>query len=228
MSRWIDLSGPLFEGMWSYNALPGLDTHLPEFQVAQVTTIENTGFESFRLELSSVSGTYLETGAHVIQGASVLDEYPLPSFIRPAVVCHVPRKTARQLIRRAELEAYCPPVHEGDALLIECGWGVEWRSPAYVTDGPSFHPDCLPWLLEQPFALLGVDVPCIQSPWPSSDASAQAGGNMLLPVFEKGILLLAPLINLDRIQGERGELIALPLRVEGLSGAPCRAIFRES
>jgi kynurenine formamidase len=50
---------------------------------------------------------------------------------------------------------------------------------------------------------------------------------MLVPLFERGILLLAPLVNLDRIQISRGELIALPLNIRGVSGAPCRAIFRE-
>ena len=54
----------------------------------------------------------------------------------------------------------------------------------------------------------------------------QYDGNMLLPIFQKGVLLLAPLVNLDKVQVPRGELIALPLKVEGVSGAPCRAIFR--
>ncbi len=233
MSTLIDLSGPLFEGMWTYNALPGLDTRLPEYALEQVTWVDRTGFESFRFVMSSTSGTYLETSAHVIaRGSSpgivlpLLDDLTPADFFRPAVVCHVPHKEARQLIRGAELEAHCPPVQEGDALLIECGWGAEWRSPGYVTDGPSFHPDCLPWLLEQPFSLLGVDVPCIQSPWPLPD-EAQYDGNMLLPVFERGVLLLAPLINLDKVQAPRGELMVFPLRVEGVSGEPCRSVFRE-
>jgi arylformamidase len=226
MTTLIELSGPLYEGMWSYNGLPGLDTRLPEFEVEQVTWIERTGFESFRFVMSSISGTYLETSAHVIEGDPGLDMLPPSDFIRPAVVCHAPRKGPRELIRRAELEAHCPPVQAGDALLIECGWGAQWRSPNYVLDGPGYHPDCLPWLLAQPFSLLGVDVPCIQSPWPLPDG-AQYEGNMLLPVFQKGVLLLAPLVNLDKVQATRGELIVFPLRVEGVSGAPCRALFRE-
>jgi kynurenine formamidase len=225
MTTLIDLSGPLYQDMWSYNGLPGLETRLPEFQVEQVTWIEGTGFESFRFTLSSISGTYLETGGHVSEGAPGLDTLPPSNFFRPAVVCHLLRKGPRELIRRAELEASCPPVQAGDALLIECGWGAQWHSPNYVLDGPGYHPDCLPWLLEQPFSLLGVDVPCIQPPWPPPDG-AQYEGNMLLPVFQKGILLLAPLVNLEQVRVQRGELMALPLRIEGVSGAPCRAFFR--
>ena len=50
---------------------------------------------------------------------------------------------------------------------------------------------------------------------------------MLVPLFQRGILLLAPLVNLDRIQTPRGQLIALPLNIQAVSGAPCRAIFVE-
>jgi kynurenine formamidase len=214
--------------MWSYNVLFDQGSPLPEFGVEKVISVSDTGWEAFRFLMSSLSGTYLETRGHVIEGGPPLDRCALSDFIRPAVVCHVPRKQARQFIRRAELEAHCPPIRQGDALLIECGWGAQWRSPTYVTDGPGFHPECVPWLLEQPFSLLGVDVPCIAAPWPTSDPTAKVEGNMLLPIFEKGILLLAPLVNLDQVSVECGELIALPLKVEGVSGAPCRAIFRET
>lgn len=221
MSKWIDLSGPLYNGVWSYNVLYDVDPPLPEFEVKKVTSLASTGWESLRYVLSSLSGTYLESGAHLIEGGQTLDDFTLSDFIRPAVVCHLPRKQARELVRRAELEAHCPPVQPGDALLIECGWSAHWRSADFVLQGPSYHPECVPWLLEQPFSLLGVDIPCIQSPWLPSES------NMLLPIFQKGVLLLAPLVNLEQVQAPRGELIALPLRVEGVSGAPCRAIFRE-
>lgn len=226
MSHWIDLSGPLFNGMWSYNVLAGPNPHLPEFKVEKTTTVGGVGWESFGYVMSSLSGTYLETAAHLIQGGPVLDGFGLERCIRPAVVCHLPRKQARQLVRRAELEAHCPPLQPGDALLIECGWAAQWRSTNFVTDGPSFHPDTLPWLLQQPFSLLGVDVPCLQAPYPLPDG-ARYQGNMLAPIFQKGVLLLAPLVNLDTVRSQRGELIALPLKVEGVSGVPCRAIFRE-
>jgi len=226
MSRWIDLSGPLFVGMWSYNVLGGLPRPLTEYHVEKEFRIAEVGFESLRYVLSSLSGTYLETAGHLIEGGPPLSDFRVTDFIRPAVVCHLPRKGPRELIRRAELETHCPPVRPGDALLIECGWGAQWRSPNFVSDGPAYHPDCAAWLYAQPFSILGVDVPCIQAPYPLPDGS-QYEGNILLPIFQKGVLLLAPLVNLDQVTVERGELIALPLYAEGVSGAPCRAIFRE-
>jgi arylformamidase len=226
MTKIVDLSGSLFNGMWSYNVLPGLPVEIPEYHCRQVSSVSDTGFESFRLTLSSVTGTYIETGAHLIEGAPLLAQLlPPDDFVRQAVVCHVPAKQPRQLVRKEELEKACPPVHEGDALLIECGWSSQWRSPNYVTDGPGFHPDCLDWLLEKPISLLGVDIPCVQPPWAGPEIPYR--GNILLPIFQKGVLLLAPLVNLGSIRVDRGELWTMPLNAEGVSGAPCRAAFRE-
>jgi len=226
MKRIIDLSGPLYPGMWSYNVLPGLGVQLPEFGVTQVATRQAPGFEAFALSLSTVTGTYIETGGHMLPEMPDLSDLDAASFVRPAVVCHVPRKRPEGLIRRADLVAHCPPVGEGDALLIECGWGSHWRQPGYVTQCPGYHVDCLEWLLAQPFSILGVDVPCIETARSRPDGSEQAG-NMLLPLFGRGTLLLGPLVNLEQVRTPRGTLVALPLAVERVSGAPCRAIFIE-
>jgi kynurenine formamidase len=226
MSKIIDLSGPLFDGMWSYNVLSSLGATLPDFHAEQLARLQEQGFEAFGYALSSITGTYIENAGHMLAGVPALNSLDLTSFIRPAVVCHLPRKDPDDVIHGGELSASCPAVQPGDALLIECGWGRRWESPEYVVHGPGFHRDCLPWLLDQPFSLLGVDVPCIETARSRPDGT-EAAGNMLAPLFEKGILLLAPLVNLDRVSADRGELIALPLNIRGVSGAPCRAVYRE-
>jgi len=226
MTQVFDLSGPLYEGMWSYNILLDLKSPLPEFGCERLAAIAADGFEAFGYRLSSITGTYIETGAHMLLDAPMLSDLDAGTFIRPAVVCHVPCKGPAELIQRAELEANCPPVQPGDALLIECGWGSRWGEADYVTGSPAFHIDCLPWLVAQPFAILGVDVPCIENARSRPDG-AEAAGNMLVPIFQRGVLLLAPLVNLDQIQAPRGQLIALPLNIRAVSGAPCRAVFLE-
>jgi kynurenine formamidase len=227
MGKLTDLSGPLYEGMWSYNLLLGLENGLPEFECKRVATVEVNGYEAFGYRLSSITGTYIETGAHMLPGAPMLNDLGAGAFIRPAVVCHVPRKAPGEVIHGAELEANCPPVQPGDALLVECGWGARWSEPDFVTGSPAYHVDCLPWLLAQPFATLGVDVPCIESARSRPDGT-EAAGNMLVPIFQRGVLLLAPLVNLDQIESPRGQLIALPLNIRAISGAPCRAVFVEN
>lgn len=226
MSQIFDLSGPLYEGMWSYRGLTGIPDSLPPFASERIAAVDTHGFEAFAYRMSSITGTYIETGGHMLPGMPFISDLPLDAFMRPAVVCHVPRKGPQEVIHRDELEAHCPPVGEGDALLIECGWGEWWEKPEFVRDSPAFHVDCLPWFLAQPFGLLGVDVPCIESAR-SRPAEGDQTGNMLTPIFERGALLLAPLVNLDLVTAQRGRLVALPLRIRAVSGAPCRALFIE-
>jgi len=227
LSGIIDLSGALYEGMWSYKGLPGMDRAVREFACKRLASVESEGFEAFGFQMGSITGSYIETGAHMLPGVPPLSDLGPEAFVRPAVVCHLPRKGPQDLIHGAELEAGCPPVQPGDALLIECGWGSRWDSPDYVWASPAFHFDCLPWLLAQPYAILGVDVPCIESARSRPDGS-EATGAMLLPIFRRGALLLAPLVNLDRVRAPRGQLVALPLNIRAVSGAPCRAVFVES
>lgn len=224
VTKLIDLSGLLYEGMWSYNILPGMD--LPEFAAEMVAGIPSHGYEAYGYRLASLTGSCIETGRHMIAGVPALSDLPPSDFIRPAVVCHLPRKAPGDVIHVTDLEANCPPVQTGDALLIECGWGSHWAAPDYVTGSPAYHIDCLPWFLAQPFSILGVDSPCIESARSRPDGTEKTG-NLLVPILGRGALLLAPLVNLDQIEAPRGQLIALPLNIRGVSGAPCRAVFVE-
>lgn len=111
----------------------------------------------------------------------------------------------------------------GEALLIQTGWGRQWNREGYVLRCPTFARRAIEWVVEQRIGIFGVDVPCIESAW-SEDAAEEKGG---LPglLFRRGILLVAPLVNLERVKADRGVLFCLPLPVAGTSGAPARVVF---
>jgi kynurenine formamidase len=83
----------------------------------------------------------------------------------------------------------------------------------------------LEWVLEHEISLFGVDIPCIEASWSEDDSEGK--GSMLRTLFERDILLLAPLVNLENVRSRSGTLICLPLKLKGTSGAPCRALFVE-
>ena len=75
------------------------------------------------------------------------------------------------------------------------------------------------WLLNKEPSIIGADIPCF-------DCAKKPEGlvNML---FEKGVVLLAPLVNLDKIESTQVQLIALPPKIDQVCGCPCRAIVIE-
>jgi kynurenine formamidase len=80
-------------------------------------------------------------------------------------------------------------------------------------------------MLEREPSLCAFDVPCLESSW--SDDIVEEKGGLLGMIFAAGALLVAPLVNLERIENERGLLYCLPLSVAGTSGAPARIVFEE-
>jgi kynurenine formamidase len=49
----------------------------------------------------------------------------------------------------------------------------------------------------------------------------------LKPLYEHGMLLVAPVVNLAEIERPTGTLISLPMAVKGVCSAPARVLYVE-
>ncbi len=226
MGSVIDLSGKIENGLWGYHELPGLEAIVPPLRLETIATVKEHGFFASRFILSSISASYVESGSHIIDGAKNLDEYPVEYFIKPAKIIRLPEQPAKALIDETLLERNAPEIGKGDALIIDTGWGKMWNRPGYVLQCPNFLRGALEWVLKKDISIFAVDVPCIEASW-SEDEEEEKGG-LLAKIFEKDVLLAAPLVNLDKIRGESGTLVCMPLSVKGTSGAPARIVFIEN
>ena len=228
MRKIVDLSGMIETDMWGYYSLPGLENLVPPVKVETIATISEHEFFASKIELTTVSGTYLEAGSHILEGAKNLDEYEVSDFVKPVKILRVPPQEPRALIHRKTFEENAPPIDPGEALLIDTGWWRRWNQPGYVLDSPNFSPEALQWILEQQIGLLAVDVTVIEGVWteeaeePGSDSEK---GSLLGALFESGALMVAPVVNLGEVTGDQGTLICLPMKVKGTSGAPARVVF---
>ena len=225
MKRYVELSGRLENGLWSYQALPGLEKIIPEVRIETIATVRENDFFASRLTMCTISGTYVEAGSHIIEGAKTLDQYRLTDFIKSARVLRLPRQKAKALINEKLLAAHAPAIRSGEAILVATGWGRMWNKPGYVLECPNFTKGAIAWLLKRKPAICGFDVPCIESSW-SQDVVEEKGG-LLGMMFKKNVLLVAPLVNLDKVRADKGTLYCLPLPVVGTSGAPARVVFEE-
>lgn len=225
MGKIIDLSGQLKEGLWGYYQLPGLENIIPGVEVKPVATVEKDGFFASKIGFSSISGTYMEAGSHILEKGKNLDDYSVEDFIKPVKIIKLPEQKQKALIDAALLEKNAPDIKPGDALIIDTGWGKMWNKPGYVLQCPNMLTNAVRWVIEKDISIFGVDIPCIEASW-SEDDEEEKGG-LLGALFEKGALLVAPLVNLDKITVTEGKLICFPLSVKGTSGAPARVVFIE-
>lgn len=211
--RVIDLTGTIEPDMWSYGP------PIPEVTVTQVARIGVQGWDAHAFQLATIVGTYLETAAHLIPGAPTIDQIAPERFIVDAAVLRVPPKQAREHITVADLEAADVELRPGMALLVATGWDRRWNEPDYVVGSPHFTPDAMDWIVERRPSILGLDVPCSEDPVEPEDLNSA--------LFRTGALLLAPLVNLGAIARPYIRLLALPLKIKGVCGTPCRALALE-
>ena len=187
----IDISGPIEDNMWSYG-----DPY-PAPRIEQIPPPDWLDYPVYSQTVSMAvqSGTYLETAAHMDQSRMPIDQLPLERcYMIDAVSLWIPRG-ANESISGDDLEKTLNlsgiDLKRGDALLVGTGWDTQWYRDNFVTDPPYFLADAIDWVLDHDLALLGSDTPRYDSPH-----NAQ---NFFPKFFQSEILLLAPLIRLDRI-----------------------------
>ncbi len=225
MGSVIDLSGKIENGLWGYHELPGLEKIVPQVRVETIATVKEHGFFASKFILSSISASYVESGSHIIEGAKNLDEYPVERFIRPAKIIRLPAQPAKALIDATLLVDNTPEIDAGDALIIDTGWGKMWNKPGYVLQCPNFLRGSLEWVMTKNISIFAVDVPCIEVSW--SEDEEEEKGSLLGELFNKDVLLAAPLVNLDKVNGNTGTLVCMPLSAKGTSGSPARIVLIE-
>jgi len=180
-------------------------------------------------------GTHMDSPAHFARDKATTDKVPLTAGIGPLVKVDVraqAEQNADYRLNAGDLRAWEAAhgrIPRGAIVVMDSGWGARWPSRArYLgTDAPGdtahlhfpgFGQDAVEFLVrERDINAIGVDTPSIDY-GPSQDFIVHQiinGANK--PAFEN-------LANLDRVPASGATLVALPMKIEGGSGGPVRAI----
>jgi arylformamidase len=217
--RYIDVTGTLAPGMWSYRpSVPDV----PLFERRRWATIPERGWEADAFAMSTLTGTYLETAKHYHADGPGIDEIPPERLFVDATVVRIP-KGPREHLTAADLAAAAPEIRSGEALLVATGWDRGWwdDGSVFVMDSPHFDLAAMEWIVSRGVSILGGDVPCFDDP------HAGQGQGVNVPLLNSGALILAPLVGLGTVTKTRVKLVVLPIKLRGACGAPCRAIVIE-
>jgi len=203
--------------MWNYGP------PYPEIKIEplpKVPWLKHEVYSDIFVGMGSQTGTYIETNAHYFKDEKKLSDVPIEKlFMVDATVLNLKPKGPKEAIRREEITALKPETHEGDAILFGTRWGQRWRDPNFVKDSPYLTYDAVMWFLDQKPSILGGDIPVFDS--------LDDPQGFWDKFFRSGALLLAPLVNLEKVTKRRTKLVALPLKVEGTCCAPCRTLVVE-
>jgi kynurenine formamidase len=180
-------------------------------------------------------GTHLDAPFHFSERGRTTAEIPLEQLVAPAVVIDVVAKASADRDYRLSaqdvwaFEKQHGPIARGTIVLLRTGWSRHWPdAKAYLGDDtpndasklsfPSYGADAAKQLVEERgVAALGIDTASIDYGRSTDFIVHRIAGAQNVPGLEN-------LTNLDQLPPRGAIVVALPLKIEGGSGGPLRAI----
>ena len=212
MTRMIDLSQPLYEGMPVYPGTPA-----PDFST--VATVAANGYRVKKIAMNTHVGTHMDAPAHMLAEGMTLDALPLERFMGRAAIVDV-RACAGGAIGVGELQAQEEWLAQADFVLFWTGWSRYWGQEQYLQQYPLLTAEAAAWLGK--CRLKGVGIDAI-----SFDAIDSQNFEIHQQLLAQELVLIENLTRLEEVQ--RGaNFFALPLPLREADGSPVRAFASQA
>ena len=214
MSRIVDLSHVIEDGMTTYPGLPG--PHICDFWTREASAAnydDGSTFQIGKIEMVANTGTYLDSPFHRFADSKDLADLPLESLADlPGIVVRQPWESDIAV----DVSAFDGMDVRGKAVLVQTGWDRHWRTERYGQAHSFVTAAAAAWLVEQGAALVGIDSNNID------DTRVRAR-----PVHTKLLAAEIPICEhmtgLGQLPDEGFRFCAVPPKVRGMGTFPVRA-----
>lgn len=230
---WVDLTHPFDQDAIYWPSA----TEFQHRTVSEGYTEKGYYYSAYDFTAAEHGGTHVDAPIHFVEGRMTVDELPVDRLIGPAVVVDVAEAASRDRDYRVSVDDFETweeqhgRLPEGCIVLLDTGSARLWPDRvAYMgTDKrgeegvaglhfPGLHPDAATWLVEnRSIRAIGLDTPSIDH-----GPSTHFRSHRIL--FEANIPALENVANLDALPPKGAWLFALPMKIQGGSGAPTRIV----
>ena len=208
------------------------------FELKQLSAGKTPGgwyYSAYTFSAPEHGGTHIDAPVHFSETGLSTDKIPLAALIAPAVVIDVSAQAKADRDYRltpgdiATFESASGRIPAGSIVLLRTGWDARYGDRlAYFGDStmgradslhfPGFGAEAARVLVdERTVAGLGIDSPAVDY-GPSADFQVHRIG------AAKNVFNLENLTGLDKLPATGAYLFALPMKLEGGSGGPVRAV----
>jgi len=210
----VDLTGEITVGGWTYGP------PFPPIEIQRISKVEEIGYEAYRIVVADHVGTHIDASSHFFPNTMRSSEFPLEQLMGEAELLDFQDKgSPLSCVTKTDFERVGDKLREGDIAVVRTGWETHWNSDDYVTHTPYISNEAAEWLVKRRVKLVAGDVALFCDP--------RIQPTELIPdkiLLRNDIPYINGLVNLGGIPRSRFRLIALPLKVKGVTGAPVRVI----
>jgi len=214
VSRLVDLSHRIVDGMTTYKGFPG--PQICDFWKREETAAfydDGSSFQIGRIDMIANTGTYLDAPFHRYADGADLAGLELEQLAAlPGIVVRQPWESGL-MVDTARLEGLDI---EGKAVLFHTGWDRHWGTDAYFDDHPFLTAEAAQLLVNRGARLVGIDSHNIDDTRTNSRPVHSA-------LLGAGILICEHMTNLGALPDEGFAFTAAPPKIEGMGTFPVRA-----
>jgi kynurenine formamidase len=245
MSRIVDLTLPVTSGMAGIPKIAFYEQHPTRVQAVTVVTdaqratlaaegvdlLPNApaiGSMNTVITLNTHIGTHIDAPRHFYADGAAVSDIPLERIVmRAAVVLDVSHKAAGEGVTADDLERTGVKPAGGEIAVIKTLWTDRaFGKPEFWSNTVHLEPSVGEWIERHAVSAVAMDCFPEKPFWLMTLTAAERGANHKR-WLKAGIPMIQMLTGLDRI-APRFTLIALPLNLRGMDGAPARVIGIES
>ena len=182
------------------------------------------GWNARTLELYSHTGTHLDAPAHFFGDRKTVERMPLSDCMGAAHIVDLTLLQPKELIGVDHLGAVADRFKPGESLLLHTGWSANFDDADYFRNAfPRVSEDLAHWCVDHGVKMLGVEPPSV------ADVNNLPEVTLIHEILLGAeIVIVEGLVNLDRLNpDEKAFFAALPLKIGGGDGCPCRAFAVE-
>ncbi|HZF95960.1 MAG TPA: cyclase family protein [Allosphingosinicella sp.] len=211
MTRFVDLSHVIEDGMTTYKGLPG--PHICDFWEREASAAFYEDGETFqigRIDMVANTGTYLDAPFHRYADGDDLAALELDAL------AGLPGLVVRCADQAVDVAAFDELDVAGKAVLVETGWDRHWRTDAYYENHPFVTEAAARLLVERGAKLVGIDSHNIDD----TRVPRRPVHTILLGA---GVLICEHMTGLAALPDEGFRFTAVPPKIAGMGTFPVRA-----
>lgn len=185
---------------------------------------DRDGWNARTLHLYSHSGTHLDAPLHFDRaGGKTIDQIPLDACMGVAHVIDLGGFPERALIRVEDLGRVADEFKAGESLLLHTGWSRHFEEREYYRGNfPRISDELATWCADSGVKILGVEPPSVADVHNLDEVT-----RIHHILLDAEVVIVEGLAHLNEINADKVFFAALPLKIGGGDGTPCRAFAIE-